>query len=369
MLKIAYRAPIGALLCLLLQANPETGTSQGSILQPGFDKTEFLELLKVSSRQGDSLYNPDLPAPEVFSMVYRSPVMGLDNRWDLWLSDQHTAVISIRGTTKNQTSWLENFYAAMVPAKGRLRLSDDFSFDYHLCDDDKAAVHTGWLIATAFLSRDILPRLDTLSQKGVRNVYIMGHSQGGAIAYLLTAHLLNLQHQQALPKQMAFKTYCSAAPKPGNLHFAYAYEHLTKGGWSLTVVNSADWVTEAPFSIQTTADFNPANPFVLAKSAIKKAPLSKRLVMQYMYNSLDKPTKKANRRYQNRLGKTLEQFVRKTLPEFESPRYFNSNNYARTGLPVVLYADPEYYEYFPVDPEKIWTHHAFEAYLFLTRKY
>lgn len=366
---IAKRAPFGALLCLLLHALPEAGISQGSLLRPGFDKTEFTELLKVSSRQGDSLYNPDLPAPEQFSMVYRSPVMGLDNRWDLWLSAQGVALISIRGTTKNPTSWLENFYAAMVPAKGRLKLSGDFTFDYHLCDDDKAAVHTGWLIATAFLSRDILPKLDSLAARGVRDVYIMGHSQGGAIAYLLTAHLMHLQHRQVLPKTLAFKTYCSAAPKPGNLHFAYAYENLTKGGWSMTVVNAADWVTEAPFSIQTTSDFNPANPFVLARSAIKKAPLSKRLAMQYFYNSLDKPTRKANKRYQNRLGKTMEQFIRKSLPEFESPRYFNSNNYARTGLPIVLYADPDYYNLFPVDPEKIWTHHAFEAYLYLTERY
>jgi predicted esterase len=57
--------------------------------------------------------------------------------------------------------------------------------------------------------------------------YIMGHSQGGAIAYLLTAHLLSLQKENKIPSEIVFKTYCSAAPKPGNLHFAYA---LTSGG-------------------------------------------------------------------------------------------------------------------------------------------
>ena len=31
------------------------------------------------------------------------------------------------------------------------------------------------------------------------------------------------------------------------------------------------------------------------------------------------------------LGKKLEVFIRKVLPEFESPEYVNSNNYVRTG--------------------------------------
>ena len=338
-------------------------------LKPGFDKDEFIELLKVSSRQGDSLYNPDLPAPQFFEKVYRSQVIGLANRWDLWLSDESTAVISIRGTTMETASWLENFYAAMVPAKGQLKLSNNFIFDYHLCDDDKAAVHTGWLIGTAFLSRDILPKLDSLSKIGIKEFYIMGHSQGGAIAYLLTAHFLNLQRTSKLSNELVFKTYCSAAPKPGNLHFAYAYENMTKGGWSFTVVNSADWVPEAPFSIQTTMDFNPANPFANAKKAIKKAPFLKRIAMNYFYNSLDKPTQKANKRYQKQLGRTLGVFIKKSLPEYVTPSYFNSNNYARTGDNVVLYADQHYYTLFPIDNEKIWTHHAFEPYLYLCDKY
>ena len=335
----------------------------------GFDKNEFIELLKVSSRQGDSLYNPNFPAPQFFEKIYRSNVMGLANRWDLWLSDESTAVISIRGTTMETASWLENFYAAMVPAKGQLKLSNDFVFDYNLCDDEKAAVHTGWLIATAFLSKDILPKLDSLSTVGVKQFYIMGHSQGGAIAYLLTAHFLNLQKEKKISDQLKFKTYCSAAPKPGNLHFAYAYENMTQGGWSYTVVNSADWVPEAPFSIQTTMDFNPANPFANAKKAIKKASFFKRIAMNYFYNSLDKPTKKANKRYQKQLGKTLGMFIKKSLPEYETPTFFNSNNYVRTGDNIVLFADSNYYNLFPIDKEKIWTHHAFEPYMYLCEKY
>jgi hypothetical protein len=349
--------------------SPVNSFGQQGKLLPGFDKAEFLELLKISFRQGDSLYNPDLPPPLVYNKIYRSQEMGLDNRWDLWVSDQSLAVISIRGTTVEAISWLENFYAAMVPAKGRLKLSNDFIFDYHLSDDNKAAVHTGWLIATAFLSRDILPKIDSLANKGFREFYIMGHSQGGAIAYLITAHFLNLQKQKLLPDDYVFKTYCSAAPKPGNLYFAYSFENLTKGGWAFNVVNSADWVPESPFSIQTTMDFNPSNPFVNAKSTIRKAPFFKRIAMNYFYNSLDKPTRKANKRFQKQLGKTLGGFIKKSLPEYEEPEYYNSNNYTRAGQNIVLYADSAYYRLFPDNPDNVWTHHMFEAYLYLTEKY
>ena len=343
--------------------------AQTTKLKLGFDKEEFLELLKVSSRQGDSLYNPDLPAPEKFKKIYRSSEMGLDNRWDLWVSEDKVACISIRGTTSKQVSWLDNFYAAMVPAKGTLKLSNDFLFNYNLSDDNRSAVHAGWLIATAYLSRDILPKIDSLYHSGYSDFYIIGHSQGGAISYLLTALLLKEQKIGGIPAEIRFKTYCSAAPKPGNLYFAYDFENMTKGGWALTVTNAADWVPQAPFSIQTVRDFVELSPFTNAREVIKKQPFLKRIIMTKVYNSLDKPTDKANKKFQKYLGKNLEGYIRKVLPEFESPVYINSSNYVRTGQQIVLYPNEEYFKLFPQDKSSIWINHAFEPYLFLTSSY
>lgn len=356
-------------LTILFQFIVVDSFAQTSKLKPGFDKVEFLELLKVSSRQSDSLYNPDLPAPEKFQMIYRSSEMGLDNRWDLWVSDDKIACISIRGTTKKQISWLDNFYAAMVPATGTLKLSNDFVFNYHLSDDQRSAVHTGWLFATAFLSRDILPKIDSLYHTGYKDFYIMGHSQGGAISYLLTALLLKKQKIGEIPAEMRFKTYCSAAPKPGNLYFAYDFENMVKEGWALTVINAADWVPQAPFSIQTVGDFVELSPFTNAKDEIKKQPFLKRIVMLKVYNDLDKPTAKANKKFQKYLGKKLEVFIRKEFPEFESPEYVNSNNYVRTGKQIVLYPNEKYFELFPQNKSNIWVNHMFEAYLYLTNDY
>src|SRR5690606_17113241 len=126
-----------------------------------------------------------------------------------------------RGSTLNQASWLANFYAAMVPAKGELQLSKDEVFSYELASSPLAAVHVGCLVATGFLAGDIQGQIDSCYSEGMKEFLIVGHSQGGAIAYLLTAHLLNLQKQQKLPHDIRFKTYCSAAPKPGNLYFGY----------------------------------------------------------------------------------------------------------------------------------------------------
>jgi hypothetical protein len=342
---------------------------QESKLKAGFSKTEFTELLKVSSRQGDTLYNKDLPAPEKFTMIYRSPEMGLANRWDLWVSEDSIACISIRGTTNHQISWLDNFYAAMVPAKGTLKISNETVFPYHLSDDPQAAVHTGWLISTAFLSMDIIPKIDSLYPLGYKDFYIIGHSQGGAISYLLTALLANKQDAEIIPPSIRFKTYCSAAPKPGNLNFAYDYENKVKGGWSFTVINAADWVPQAPFSIQNVSDFSALSPFTNARGTIRKQPLLKRIALTKVYKGLDKPTLRANKKFQKYLGKKMEKYVKNVLPDFESPNYFNSNNYVRTGEQIVLYPQQDYFDQFPQENNKIWTNHMFEAYLFLTDLY
>ncbi len=336
-------------------------------LKPGFDPVEYSELLKVSAQFGDSTYTSSFPKPERFKSVYRSPDIGLDNKWDLWV-DGTTAVINIRGTTANSTSWLANFYAAMIPAKGELQLSDTETFSYALSNNPRAAVHVGWMVGTGFLVKDILPKLDDYYKRGVKNWLIMGHSQGGSIAFLLTAHLYSLKRQGKLPADMLLKTYCSAGPKPGNLYFAYEYEAMTQGGWAYNVVNSADWVPEMPFSIQTVNDMNITNPFVGADAMIKKQPLVKRLVMRHVYNGLSKPAIQAQKNYEKYLGKLAANTVKKNLNGYVSPEYYKSSHYVRTGSTIVLLADSTYYTRYPDSKTKIFTHHLHPPYLYLTMR-
>ncbi len=335
-------------------------------LKPYFDKNEYRELLYISAKTN----TPDsvvfkIPSPQYHTMIYRSKVLGLDNRWDLWINNEHTiAVVSIRATTRNIESSLGNLYAAMVSAKGKLVLSKTDIFNYCLAPDDKAAVHVGWLLSMAFLSKDIVPKIDSLYQSGVKDIILMGHSQGGAINYLLTAYLYSLQKQKKLPEDIRFKTYCSAAPKPGNLYFAYYYENITNN-WAFNVVNSADWVPETPISIQTLNDFNETNLFKDAKEQIKKLKFPKNLVLKRIYYQLSKPTEKAQKKYEKYLGEMTSKLIRQKLPDFKPPKYFSSNNYVRTGRTIVLYANDVYFKKFPKKSHNIATHHNFNAYLFL----
>lgn len=340
----------------------------GQKLKPGFDKAEYIELLKISAQVGDSAYIKAFPFPQRFKFAYRSPVVGLENRWDLFVDNQSVAVLSIRGTTKDNVSWLGNFYAAMVPAKGEIQLTDTERFTYELATNPRAAVHVGWLVTMGFLAKDILPKIDSCYRVGIKDMLIMGHSQGGALAFLLTSHLKNLQKQSRIPADIRFKTYCSAGPKPGNLYYAYEYEAATQGGWAYNVVNSADWVPEVPLTVQTVNDFNPTNPFNGAPAMIKKQKLLHRIALKYAYNSLSKPSLKAQKNYQKFLGALASKTVNKNLNGYVPPEYYNSSDYVRTGNTIVLLADSAYFKKYPDSKENIFIHHFHPPYLYLAEK-
>jgi hypothetical protein len=339
---------------------------QAQKLKPGFDKAEYRELMLISARSTtDSAYYNTFPEPEHYKMVYQSHETGLANMWDLWKGNGSIAVISLRGTTSKQESWLANFYSAMVPAKGELKLSEDDVFKYELASNPKAAVHVGWLLSTAYLSRDILPKIDSSYKAGTREFLIVGHSQGGGIAYLLTAYLYNLQAQNLIPSDIRFKTYGSASPKPGNLYFAYDYEAMTQGGWAFNVVNTADWVPETPFTVQTLNDFNTTNPFVDVQSVFKKQKFPKNLVMKHVFKKMEKPARKTQENYEKYLGEMTSKLIKSYLPDFIPPEYYPSSNYVRTGATIILHADDAYFKLFPDDKTKVFAHHAHTQYLYL----
>jgi hypothetical protein len=334
-------------------------------LTPGFSKQEYTELLKVNLQHADSSYAAEFPNPEYFKIIYRSTELGLQNRWDLWVSQDSVAVISIRGTVNSAASWLENYYAAMVSASGKLILSQNDTFYYHLSEDKKAGVHVGWLLGMAFLSKDIVPKIDSCIRKGIYSFLIIGHSQGGAISFLLNSHLQQLKKENKIPEQVQFKTYSSAAPKPGNLYYAYTYENLVKAGWGFTIVNTADWVPETPVAFQTIKDFNPTNPFPGVKSYIKKLPFPKNIIIASMFNGLNSPFKKAEKKFGKRLGQNVGREAEKRLPGFVQPDYLETNNYVRTGPTIALIPDSSYFDHFPEKSDQIFIHHTYKPYLYL----
>ncbi len=351
------------------------GAASAQQLRPGFDKQEYIETLKINQKAHialDKWTEPgEVAEPEYYAFVYRSDRVAFDNIWDLWIhKSRPVAVIAVQGSIPTAASFLANLYAAMVPAIGELQLKADFRFPYHLADHPQAAVHVGWLISMGFLSASVEQKIDSCYKSGIKDFILTGHSQGAGITYLLTSHLRWLQAEGRLPADIRFKTYCSAGPKPGNLFYAYDYENAVSGGWGFNVVNTADWVPDVPFSIQTVGDFTPVNPFHGAKSAIKKQKFPRNLALRHIYNRLDKPGRRAQKNYQKYLGKMVSRMVKKQLPEFSVPAYYNSNYYVRTGPTVVLHPDEAYWKVYDNDPDKpdIWRHHLPAGYLLLAER-
>jgi len=348
-----------------------TQSAKGQRLQPGFDKAEYIEFLKITAHQLDTPWKKgSIPLPEHFHLAYRSPTVGLDNRWDLWLRDDGAlGIISVRGTTPNNISWLENFYSAMIPAAGTIQLADTQIFKYHLSADPKAAVHIGWTIGLGFMAPGIVAQINEQYAKGMRQFIISGHSQGGAIAYLLTSYLYDLRSTGKIPKDLIFKTYCSAAPKPGNLYYAYSYEQLTAGGWACNVVNPADWVPQTPFSVQTINEQPPVNPFKGARKSIRSMRFPQNIAIGYLYGRLNGGTRKAQRRFEKYLGNMAGAQVKKALPGYKQPRLYPSADYVRTGNMITLSPDSAYYQRFPDTSSNVFIHHMMGPYLYLINKY
>lgn len=352
----------------LFSVNISIGQSR---LQPGFDGKEYGELLSLSffsSSIADSAERVKTKDP--YHLEYRSDEVGLLNRWSFYLRSDNVGVINIRGTVQRLASWLENFYAAMIPATGSLQLNDSTTFNYQFSSDAKAMVHVGWTIGVGFLAADIESKInDYYKQKHVKEFLLFGHSQGGAITFLLRSFLEYEKQKGKIPADIIFKTYCSAAPKPGNLYYAYDFDFITRNGWAFTVVNTADWVPETPFSVQTLNDFNPTNPFIHVKDIIKKERLIVRLAVKKIYKKLNKSTDKAQKKFAKSLGKPIYKQVRKFLPQLKEPLYTTGNNYMRAGSPIILRPDEEYRTLFPESNTNFFTHHLFKPYYLLLKKY
>jgi hypothetical protein len=355
------------LLLLLVSA----GTDAQQILRPGFEAAEYQDVLALNSGLYDSLQRAT-GRPVLYQKTITSRVTGLDNRW--WLfqrSDTPIAVIAIRGTIATGRSWMANLYGVQEPATGTLFLNDSTRIDYQLAQSPEAAIHAGWLIAVTSMADDIERKIRELHDKGIRHIILSGHSQGGAITYLLRSYLFYRTKSGALPADIVYKTYCSAAPKPGNLPFAYDFEYINRGGWAFNVVNAADWVPETPISLQQLQDINPLNPLNDLDIALSRQKWPVRVYARMIHGKLTRKSRKAVGKYQKLMGGKIAAEVKKSLPQLKLPEATPGLNYMRAGTAIVLMPDSAYFKTFPqtgANGRGVWTHHGFEAYLYLLRK-
>jgi hypothetical protein len=217
-------------------------------LSPGFQKEEARDMIAIcNSFPFIDLYNSDTDIlPSGYKKIYTSGVFGMDNKFQIYQKD-NIAVINLRGSTDKKISWLENIYSAMIPANGLIKISGE-NIQYSFAKDPAAAVHSGYALAIAYLSSDLIFHVNNLNRSGVTNFIITGHSQGGALANMLCAYLANLSKSE-ISKENVFKTYAFAAPMVGNRAFTDEYNNrFCVNKMSINIINPADVIPTFPLN-------------------------------------------------------------------------------------------------------------------------
>ncbi|MCL6523353.1 MAG: lipase family protein [Thermoflavifilum sp.] len=356
--------------------------SQPLAAQQAFDPAEYLTLLGIYHQQGLAAYSAttsnkqqqadrqailadSVSLSSGLKLLYRSPDMGLSNSWDLWLQGDTLAIVSVRGTVNRVDSWLENFWAAMVPAEGSLQLNDSTVFAYKLAIDNRAAVHVGWLLGMAAMAPDVVAHLQKLYQQGIRQVIVTGHSQGGAISYLLAAYLHYLPNA-VIADSLHYRVYASAAPRPGNLYFAYDFDHAF-AGIAYHIVNPEDWVPQTPLSVQTLHDMVDVNPFHDVNVLFRNGSWLVRWYLRAQFRKLEKRTRKANRQMTKFFGNNIQKAVQRYLPQLRVPPYASTTEYMSAGVPVMFKPDSLYFQKFSFTGKNYFVHHALSAYAYLVK--
>lgn len=335
---------------------------------PGFDAGECEEILHLNFAFHDTVRSSKFPGfLNGYRLLYRTPSVGLDNSSDIWLREDSTVVILLRGTTSSPASILADFYCAMVPARGTIRLSGERTFDYRLATDPRAAVHAGFLIGFAFLADDIRPHIDALYESGYRRFLVGGHSQGGALCYYISAWLMQSRANGDYP-DIKVKTYASAPPKMGNVYFAYDYDNAARAQWSFSIVNSSDPIPEMPLTTQQVdIDMNEPNPILNLMKRFDDLPLLKRIVVKRAFNRMKNRAQRSSEAYQKYLGNYVGEFIFQSLPEVELPGSVPTTYFVRPGVPIILSANDAYRDFYRDAP--LYFHHGLDPYRFLLRQY
>ncbi|MCO5260052.1 MAG: lipase family protein [Crocinitomicaceae bacterium] len=214
----------------------------------GFEPTEARDMIQICNTFGYvDLYGSDEEIiPNGYQKVYTSPSLGMDNKFSVFKTKDKGAIV-FRGTTSNMLSFMENFYATMIPVKGQIAIKGE-KFKYQMGKETSSSIHAGYTLAIGFMKADLLKEIKELNKQGIYDIYITGHSQGGALATLVRAYL-NYLPENELDKKNNFKVYAFANPMVGNEAFVKEYNSsFCENGMSYSIHNPEDFVPRLPIS-------------------------------------------------------------------------------------------------------------------------
>ncbi|MBN1599144.1 MAG: hypothetical protein JW894_12695 [Bacteroidales bacterium] len=292
-------------------------------IKPGYDKKETMDMIAIcNSFTFIDLYNSDAEIlPEDYQKKYTSGVFGMDNKFQIYQKGS-VAVINFRGSTAKKESWLENVYAAMIPARGTMKTAGDI-FNYCFAQDTAAAVHSGFALAVAFLSNDIIFHINNLNREGIYDIILTGHSQGGSLANMMRACLENLSDNEISEKNR-FKTYAFAAPMIGNDIFIDEYDRrFCDDQTSFTIINPEDPIPDFPLG-NAGSDFSDQLKILLEDpdNFDPKQMLYAGLFSLFEDNIMESVIK---------LGHSASDQISKEVGPVEMPEYVQDISYRRTG--------------------------------------
>ena len=219
-------------------------------LKPGFDTNEVKYTIAMcNSFNFIKQYGSNNSIiPEEFNLLYTSDILSMDNKFEIY-ENGTIGVINYRGSTDKIISWVENCYSAMIPAKGVIRFNE-VDYAYSFAEDTDAAVHAGYALTVVILSEKIIEQIQILNDKGINDIVITGHSQGGALATMTRAYLEHLPKGK-IARDTNFKTYAFAQPMCGNKEFSEEYNNkFSKKRTSYFIVNPKDPVPYLPFNYE-----------------------------------------------------------------------------------------------------------------------
>lgn len=297
-------------------------------LKPGFDASEARDLIRIcNSATYLDLYGDDSQIiPEGYVKTYTSPAYGMDNLFQIYEKGD-IAVINFRGSTANKSSWLENLYAAMIPVKETIEINGE-KFKYQVGKDEDGAVHAGYTLALYYLKDDVLKQIKRLNKKGIRDILITGHSQGGALAQMTRAYL-DYQSRFKVSKRNTFKVYAFANPMIGNAAFCQEYsEKFCASEMSFVIHNPKDFVPKMPVSYND--DFWEKNLSDLLLNteefSIQNAAIDG--VLNLFKDRLPALAKK--------MSENINKQLLKDLGEIKMPEFKNEVNYTHTGNKILI---------------------------------
>jgi hypothetical protein len=300
-------------------------------LQPGFEPEEARDLTAIcNSYTFLELYEDDTDIiPKDYKKKFTSETIGMDNQFQIYTKGK-IGVIHFRGSTSQVTSWIENMYSAMIPAKGVVKINNK-EHTYQFASDTLAAVHSGYALAILLQAPSLLEQIKRLNAQGIHSMLITGHSQGGALATLCRTYLEHLPSEIVSDKNK-FKTYSFASPMVGNKAFAEEYNAMYSANkTSFRIINPADMIHEMP--VHYDEDKKLINTERIFNTISGKEKLSlKKLGVEFVARNFE-------RTLANHIGfsnRQIERFVSKAITSLEMPEYTKDINYYKAGEVMTL---------------------------------